>query len=97
MSMATLSWIVHIGYLLWEPQQNITNPDLTDATLIDQVQDTTMKIGTGEIIPGHNHIFTDITAQVIMTHIEATAGHKTGIITTTTEVAHANSLSKYRD
>ena len=56
MSMATLSWIVHIGFLLWEPQQNITNPDLTEATSIDQVPGTTMKTGTGEVIPDHNLI-----------------------------------------
>ena len=47
-----------------------------------------MKTGTGKVIPGHNHIFTDITDQVIMTHTEATPGHDTGIITTTPEVAH---------
>ena len=29
MSMVTLSWIVHTGYLFQEPQQNITNPYLT--------------------------------------------------------------------
>ena len=61
MSMATLLWIVHIGYLLWEPQQNITNPDLTEATPIDQVQDTIVKTGTGKVIPDHNLIFIDIT------------------------------------
>ena len=54
--------------------------------------DTTMKTGMGEVIPGHNHIFTDITAQVIMTLIEATPGHKTGIITTTPEVAHVTHI-----
>ena len=88
MSMVTLSWIVHIGYLLWEPQQNITNPDLTEATPTDQDQDTTMMTGTGEVIPGHNLIFTDVTAQVIMTHIEATPGHDIGITAATPGVAH---------
>ena len=88
MSMVTLSWIVHTGYLLWEPQQNTTNPDHTEAAMPGQVQDTTMKTGTGKVIPGHNHIFTDITAQVHMTHIEAAPGHNTGIIATTPEVAH---------
>ena len=83
MSMVTLPWIVHIGYLLWEPQQNITNPDLTAATPLDQVQDTTIKTGTGKVIPDHNLIFTDITVQVIMTHTEATPGHDIGIFAAT--------------
>ena len=83
MSMVILSWIVHTGYLLWEPQQSTTNPDHTKATTPGQVPDTTMKTGTGEVIAGHSHIFTDIAAQVIMTHIEAAAGHDTGIIATT--------------
>ena len=51
MSMVTLSWITHIGYLLHEPQQNITNPDLTEAAPLDQVQDTTMKIGQVKSFP----------------------------------------------
>ena len=46
-----------------------------------------MKTGTCKVIPGHNHIFTDIAAQVIMTHIEATPGHNTGTTATTQEVA----------
>ena len=62
MSMATLSWIVHIGYPLWEPQQNITYPDLTEATMQDQVQGTIMKTETGEVVADHNLIFIDITA-----------------------------------
>ena len=33
-----------------------------------------MKTGTGEVIPGHNHILTDTTDQVIMIHIEAIPG-----------------------
>ena len=53
-----------------------------------QAPDTTMKTGKGKVIPGHNHIFTDITAQVAMTHIEATPCHDTGIITITQGVAH---------
>ena len=88
MSMATLSWIVHIGYLLWEPQHNITNPDLTGVTPIDQVPDTTMKTGTGKVVPDHNLIFTDIEAQVIMTHTEATPGHNIQIIAATQGVVH---------
>ena len=88
MSMVTLSWIVHTGYLLWEPQQNITNPDLTEAIPPDQVQGTTMKTGTGKVVPGHNLFFTEIAAQVIRTHTEATPGHDIGIITATPGVAH---------
>ena len=75
-------------YLLQEPQQNITNPDLTEATPLDQAQDTTMKTGTGEVVPDHNLIFTDITAQVIMVHAEAAPGHNIGIITATPGVVH---------
>ena len=88
MSMVTLSWIVHTGYLLWEPKQNITNLDLTEASPPDQVQDTTVKTGTDKMIPGDNLIFTDIAAQVIMTHTEATPGHDIGIIAATPGVAH---------
>ena len=55
---------------------------------VGQTPDTTMKMGTGEIIPGHNHIFTDITAQVIMIRIEAVSGHNIGIITIIPGVAH---------
>ena len=86
--MVTLSWISHTGYLLWETQQNITNPDLTEATIQDQVHDTTMKTQTGEVIPGHNLISTDIAAQVIMTHAEAALGHYIRIIAATPVVAH---------
>ena len=62
MSMVIWSWIVHKGYLLQEPQQNITNSDLTEATMSDQVQGNIVKKGTGEVIPDHNLIFTDIAA-----------------------------------
>ena len=54
-----------------------------------QDQDTNMKTGTDKVIPSHNNIFIDIAAQVVMTHIEVTPGHDTGIITTTPEVACA--------
>ena len=87
MSMVTLSWIAHTGYLLQEPQQNNTNPDLVEVAPPDKVQDTTMKTGTGEVVPGHNIIFTDITAHVIMTRTEAAPGHDIGIITATPGVA----------
>ena len=86
--MVTLSWIVHTGYLLWEPQQNITYTDLTVATPLDQVQDTTVNTGTGEVLLDHDLIFTDITAQVIMTHTEATQGHDIGIIAVSPGVSH---------
>ena len=59
MGMVTLSWIIHTGYLLQEPQQIITNPNLTEATTPDQVQGTTVKTGIGKVIPDHNLIFTD--------------------------------------
>ena len=88
MSIATLSWTVHIGHLLQEPHQSTTNPDHTKTTTPGQVADTTMKTGTGKVIPGHNYIFTDIAAQVIMTDIGATLGYTTGIIATTPGVAH---------
>ena len=48
-----------------------------------QAPDTAVRTGTGKFITGHNHIFTDTTAQVIMTHIEAAPGHNIGIIATT--------------
>ena len=86
--MVTLSWIAHTGYLLWEPQQNITNANLTEAVMPDQVQSTTMKTGTGKVIPDHNLIFTDITARVITIHSEATPCHDIGIIAATPGVAH---------
>ena len=89
MNMVTLSWIVHIGYLLWEPQQNVTNPDLTEATPLDQICNITMKTGTGgKGIPDHTLIFTDIAAQVVMTLTEATPGHNIGIIAATPGVVH---------
>ena len=88
MNMVTLSWIVHTGYLLQEPQQLITNPNLTEATMPDQVQGTTVKTGTGKIDPDHNLIFTDITAQVVTIHTEATHSHNIWIITATTGAAH---------
>ena len=60
--MVTLLWIVHTGYLLQEPQQIITNPNLREAAMPDQVQGTTMKTGTGEVVPDHNLVFRDIVA-----------------------------------
>ena len=88
MSVVTLSWIVHTEFLLWEPQQNINNPILTEATMPDQVQGTTVKTGTGKVIPDHSLIFTDIAASVVMIHTKAAPGHDIGIITATHGVAH---------
>ena len=86
-SIVTSSWIVHTVYLLWEPQQNITKPDLTENTMPDQVQGTTMKTRTGEVIPDHKLICTDIAAQVITIHTEVAPGHDIAIITATPGVA----------
>ena len=47
-----------------------------------------MKTRTGKVIPDHNLISTDITAQVIMIHTEADQGHDIGIIAATPGVAH---------
>ena len=88
MSMVTLSWIVHTGYLLQVPQQNISNPDPTEAPMPDQVQDTTMKTGTGEVIPDYNLILTDIAVRAIMIHTEATPGNSTGTIAATPGVTN---------
>ena len=70
------------------PQQITTNPDLIEATMPDQVQGTTVKTGTGEAIPDHNLIFTDITASVFTIHTEANPGHEIGIIAATPGAAH---------
>ena len=90
MSMVILSWIAHTGYLLWEPQQNTTNAG-HHRSLPCQVKFKTPPWRQGQA-EGHSRsqssYFTDITAQVIMTHTEATSGHDIGIIATTLEVAH---------
>ena len=88
--MVTLSWIAHTGYLLQKAQEIITNPNLLEATMPDQVHDTTMKTGTGKVNPDHNLIFTDIAAQVIMIHTETAQGHDIKIITASTGAAHNN-------
>ena len=88
MSMVTLWWIAHIRYLLWEPQQNITNPKCTKVIRPGQAPHTTMRTGTDKVIPGHSYVYTDNTAQVNMIHIEAIPDPDIGIIATTTEVAH---------
>ena len=86
--MVTLSWIVHTRYLLGEPQQFITN--LSEVTMPDQVQDTTMKKETGKANPDHNLIFKNITAQVIVILTEATQGNNTRIDTATIGAVHDN-------
>ena len=88
MSMVTLSWTVHTGYLLQEPQTLIINLNLTEGTMPDQVQGTTVKTGTCQIDPDHNLTLTDITAQVITIHTEATCSHHIRIIAATTGAAH---------
>ena len=57
-----------------------------------QALDTVVKTGTGRVIPGHNHIFTDIATKVVMTHIEAAPGHDTQIIATTPGLTHNTRL-----
>ena len=52
-----------------------------------QAPDTTVRTGTDKVIPGHNHISTHTTAQVIMIHIEAIP-NDIGIIATMPKVAH---------
>ena len=44
-----------------------------------------MRRGIGEAVPGHSHISTATTAQVVMIHIEAIPDHDIGITTTTPE------------
>ena len=39
MSMDTLYWIVHTGYLFWEPQQSTMNPNHTKTTMPGQQMD----------------------------------------------------------
>ena len=86
--MVTLSWIVQTGYLLQEPQQIITNLNLTEATMPDQVQGTTVKTGTGKVNPDHNLIFADIAALVVMVNTKTAQGHNIGIIRATTGAAY---------
>ena len=54
----------------------------------DQVQDTRVKIETGKANPDHSLTFEDITAQIIMIHIEAALDHNTGRDTMTIEAIH---------
>ena len=67
----------------------ITNPNLPEPAMPVQVDNTTVKTGTGEVDPDHNLISADIKPQVAMIHTEATEGHIIGIITTTTGAAHS--------
>ena len=75
-------------HILQEPQQNITNPNHMSTITPDLAPATAMRTGTGEVIPGHSHISTDTTAQVVMICIEVVPGHNIGIITTTPEAVH---------
>ena len=84
--MVTLSWTVHTRYLLWEPQPITTN--LTEVTMPDQVQGTTMGIETDKGNPGHSLMFEGFTAPVIMIPIEAAVDHNTAIDEATTGAAH---------
>ena len=47
-----------------------------------------MKIETGKANPDYNSTFKEVTAQVIMIHIEATLDNSTGIDAATTGAAH---------
>ena len=47
-----------------------------------------LRTGAGEVIPGHGHISTDTTAQVIMVCIETAPDHDIEMITTTPEAVH---------
>ena len=60
----------------------------TKVTMPGQDPDIAMRTGTGKVIPGHNHIFTDTAAQVTMIHITAFPGHDIGIIVTIPGVTH---------
>ena len=53
----------------------------------DQVWGTTMMIETGEANPDHSPTFKDITAQVIVNHIEATLDQNSRIDATWTGAA----------
>ena len=52
MNMVTVSWTVHTRYLLQDLQQLTTN--LTEVTMPDSVQNTTVKIETGEADSDHS-------------------------------------------
>ena len=84
--MVTLPWIAHTRYLPQKPQQFITN--LPEVVMPDQVQDTTVKRETGKANHDHILIFKDTTAQVVMTHTEATQGHNTGANAATKGAVH---------
>ena len=65
-----------------------SHPNCTKATMPGQAPDTAVRTGIGKVIPGHSHISTDTTAQVIMIHTEIIPDHNIGIIATTPGVAH---------
>ena len=86
MNMVPLSWTVHTEYFLQELQQHITNQ--TRVTTPDQLQGTTVKIGTDGVNPDHSLTTERITAQVIIYCIEATLDHNTGVDAATTGAVH---------
>ena len=75
MNIVTLSWIVHTGYLLLEPQQIITSSNLTKATMPDQVLGSTMQTGTGNVNAVHNLIFADIAAWLNSYRVHSRSQH----------------------
>ena len=95
MNMVTLSWTVHTEYLLQELQQHITNH--TRVTTPNQDQGTIVKIETDKANPDHSLILGDITARVIMIHIEATLDHNTGIDAATTGAVHDDLIQPTED
>ena len=88
MNMVTFLWTVHTQYLLQELQWLTTN--LTEVTMPDQVQGTTMMIGTDKAKQDHSLTFEGTAAQVIMIPVEAAVDHNTGIDAVTTGAAHDN-------
>ena len=57
-----------------------------------QIQNITMRTGTGEAVQGLSHIFTDTTGQVTRIPLEAIPDHDIGIIAIITAVAHATQI-----
>ena len=53
-----------------------------------QVQDTTMRTGTGKAVQGLSHILTDTAVQVTKISIESVLDHNIGILNIITGVAH---------
>ena len=94
-NMVTLSWTVHTRYLLQELQQFTTN--LTNVTMPDPVQGTTMKIKTDEADPDHSLTSKDTAAQTIVICIEANLDCNTRIDAAITEAAHDDLMQPTED